>query len=644
MNNSTQLHVGALALYLVGLSALIFALYWPGLTGGFFFDDFANLLETPELQVSNFTSEAILNIWESGKAGPLGRPVSLLSFAINHYFSGFDPLHFKLTNIAIHALNAALAYILVFQLLRASTKAGENRKNQIIAGFIAVLWAVHPIQTTSVLYVVQRMTSLSATFMLIALILHILARQSEAWPTRIWSYLLAWAIFFPLALLSKETGILYFVYVAVYEMTLHPTYRRPADWFGRIYPAAVLAIAVIFLIYIFLISDEFLSGYAGRPFSMNERLMTEARILFKYVNQIVLPQLHEFGLYHDDVVVSRTLLTPPTTAASILALAGLGIYALIVRRRHSFIAFAILWFLGGHTLESTALPLELMHEHRNYIPSLGLMLLVAPVLTLGLSNNRSSWQKTTIVAIAGAFLCYASFVTYLRAQMYGNNYYRTQIEASFRPDSVRSNYEAGAAIVNLYAINPSIMLEVLARKHFERVAELDANDKLSLIGMLQLDCLSAQTSGEETLEELRTRLRDGRWIPADRAAVHGIAEMSKDGALCLTRPQVDELFAAALSNSTASIIDRSVVRSDYAMYLWLKEKDYIAARQVLNDSISENPQDILNRINLIQLHRLLGDSEAALALLANVAQRDLRRRDRNTVEAIGKELVIDSQK
>ena len=632
------------ALYFFGLSALIFALYWSGLTGGFFFDDSANILETPELQVTSFTGDALLNIWESGKAGPLGRPVSLLSFAINHHFSGFDPFHFKLTNVAIHALNAVLAYILVLQLLRAAARGDEDRNNRLIAGFIAVLWAVHPIQTTSVLYVVQRMTSLSATFMLIALILHILARQRAVPPARFWSYLLAWAVFFPLSLLSKETGGLYLVYVAVYEATLHRTSRHPADWFGRTYPAAVLATAVLFFVYVFFISGEFLSGYAGRSFSMNERLMTEARILFKYVGQIVAPRLPDFGLYHDDVVVSRTLLAPATTAASIVALAALASYALIVRQRRPLIAFAVLWFLGGHTLESTVLPLELMHEHRNYIPSLGLMFLVAPVLASVLSHRKSSWQRTTVLAVAGAFLCYAGFVTYLRAQMYGNDYFRTQIEATYHPDSVRSNYEAGVAIVNLYATNPAIMFEVLARKHFERVAELDPIDKLSLLGMLQLDCLSTKTSGEATFEELRTRLRDRRWIPADRTAVHGIAEMSKDGVLCLTRPQVDELFSAALANSTASLADRSVVRSDYAMYLWLKEKDYVAARQSLTDATEENDKDILNRINLMELEWLLGNRRAVEALLEDLDRRNLRRIDRKTVESMKLEVAAQRER
>ena len=84
-----------------GLLSLLAMVYWAGLTGGFFFDDSANILKPAGIQVKNISLNALLNVWESGIAGPLGRPISLLSFAANYYFSGFDPYSVSYTHLTL---------------------------------------------------------------------------------------------------------------------------------------------------------------------------------------------------------------------------------------------------------------------------------------------------------------------------------------------------------------------------------------------------------------------------------------------------------------------------------------------------------------------------------------------------------------
>ena len=73
--------------------------------------------------------------------------------------------------------------------------------------------------------------------------------------------------------------------------------------------------------------------------------------------------------------------------------------------------------------------------------------------------------------------------------------------------------------------------------------------------------------------------------------MHGIAEMANEGTICLSREQVDELFEVAVGNSFTSSEDRSVIRSDYVLYLWLGQKDYVAARNVLTKAIADNEND-----------------------------------------------------
>jgi hypothetical protein len=280
-----------------------------------------------------------------------------------------------------------------------------------------------------------------------------------------------------------------------------------------------------------------------------------------------------------------------------------------------------------------------MHEHRNYLPSLGIFVIISAVLLL--SDKLSSILK--LIACAGliSFTLYCALLSHLRADMYGNDFRRTQIEAQFRMESVRSQYEAGALMVNLYNAKREPMLYALADKHFERATAMDSSHKLSLIGRLQLDCLSETSIRTPIFDELKSRLKNSKWMPSDRMVMHGLSEMSNEKRLCLERKQVDELFTAALTNPSASVVDRSVVTSDYATYLWVGEKDYAAARDVLYRSTNENENDVLNRLNLLQLLRFLGDRKGVLELLGDLENRTLSRRDGVQLQSIQKELVTE---
>ena len=121
--------------------------------------------------------------------------------------------------------------------------------------------------------------------------------------------------------------------------------------------------------------------------------------------------------------------------------------------------------------------------------------------------------------------------------------------------------------------------------------------------------------------------------------MHGIAEMANEGTICLSREQVDELFEVAVGNGSTSLEDRSVIRSDHVLYLWLGQKDYVAARNVLSKAIADNENDTLNRINLLQLSRLQGDKVGALTLLADLQGRRLSRQDRALVQDVINELA-----
>lgn len=622
------------------LCSLTMLTYWAGLSGGFFFDDSVNFLEPSDIRISNFSVESLLRVWESGKSGPLGRPVSMLTFAANYYFSGFEPFVFKLTNLLIHCINGLLVYFLTRLILRsveAQLKVGDGK---LISFLITAIWVLHPIQMTSVLYVVQRMTSISSMFVLLGLLLHIWARQQLRQVRKGYLCLaLAWCVVFPLAMLSKETGVLFVGYVFVYEAVLQRKLRSKFDRIGACYITMVFGAGCIALMYLFSSGSVISQGYETRTFTLAQRLMTEARIVWAYLSLIALPLLSDFGLYHDDFELSTGLLSPQSTSLAIAGIAFLAIFASLIRERMPLVAFGVLWFLVGHSVESTLLPLELMHEHRNYLPSLGILIaLVAIGATLRKISNK--W-KILVDGGAVAFLVYMVFVTALRANMYGDDYRRTQIESQYREYSVRSHYDAGALFVNMYNKQPQPILLGMAEKHFERVNDLDSTYKFGLIGMLQLDCLSERKARNAVINELNHRLKNAKWLPLDRSAMHGISEMSNAGTICLNREQVDHLFGSALANPSTKPNDKSVILSDYAAYLWLGQKDYRAALDVLYLATKLNESDTLNKFNLLQLLRTVGDREGVSVIIRELEGMRLNRQERSYFQGIKDQVVAD---
>ena len=154
-------------LSLVGLSVLTLLVYYPGLHGPFLLDDYINLQDIGK----NGGLDSFENWWQfvtSGESGPLGRPLSLASFTLNTLEWPAAPFPFKATNLVLHIINGFLVFFLTTKILYLLGYT-DSRKKILLSVAVTAYWLIMPVQTTSVLYVVQRMTILSATFTLMGL-------------------------------------------------------------------------------------------------------------------------------------------------------------------------------------------------------------------------------------------------------------------------------------------------------------------------------------------------------------------------------------------------------------------------------------------------------------------------------------------
>lgn len=622
-------HSLALAIF-VACSLIATAIYWPGLQGGFFFDDGPSILQPEGVRLERLSPGDVRLALASGGAGPSGRPVAQLSFGLNHYASGFSPFAFKATNLAIHLCAGFLVFMLMLRLLVLSQ---PSRARLAGAVALAAIWLLHPIQVLPVLHIVQRMTSLSALFLFAAFLLHLRGRQLAGTAGTI-PMVLAWAVLWPLSFLSKETGILFPFLVLAWELTVQRSACGSLDRFARTLSVVLLGAVAAAACYAISPSGEWLwAGYAMRSFTPGERLLTEGRIIWFYLGLILLPRLEALGLYHDDIPLSGSLFDPWTTLPAILGLGGLLWIAWKWRDKSPLTAFGILWFLIGHMLESTVLPLEIAHEHRNYLPLFGLLLVAGEGWLY--MHARSGAYRTLGITLALGLLVYYPFVTALRAHQYGDDLRRTQIEAQHHRQSARAQYEAGQILsLQAEAALPDSPVHAFARTHLERAGELDPLAKMSWLGLIQLNCRAGLPVERSWIEALGIRLRDTPFAPADRNVLFSLKELAIDKTLCLERAEVEGFFADALQNRTASPSVRAMLYSWLADYRMLAIHDSPAAQMALDQSLAIAPYNPSNRLKRAQLAFLQGRYDEARMLLNRLKGADLVNSERETVNML----------
>ena len=424
------------------LSSLIVALFSgllfiPGLPGDFIFDDIPNIVDNQTIQLATLNAEALAKVAFTPQISSNLRMLPTLSFALDFWRgSGLDPAVFKTTNIVIHALTTcALAWFFRSLLLISGITATRVRW---AAPALALAWAVHPLQVSSVLYVVQRMQTMGTLFLVLALWSYLKARQAqiEGHPGR--TQMLLAMLLWVAALGCKEDSILLPAYTLALELTVlrfGAASPHLASVLRRGYLIAALAgIAVYFL----WIVPHFWQweAYPGRNFSTLDRLLTQARVLCIYMWQILLPLPQHMPFYYDGLQPSRGLLQPWTTLPAIMVVVALLGTAWRLRTRWPVFALGVFLFFSAHFVTSNVIGLELAFEHRNHFA------LIGAVLTIGSLLAHAS-ERLRIHPVVQAILCVALLVslggaTVLRAHTWSSGLALARASTETAPDSARA--------------------------------------------------------------------------------------------------------------------------------------------------------------------------------------------------------------
>lgn len=436
----TTLLVASRLLVAAGLFLLAWAAYYPGLAGGFLFDDFVNLDAIGRYGDPTHW-DVFLRYITSGTADPLGRPISLLSFLFDSTVWPADPRSFLRTNLLIHLGNGALLWTLLHRLGGILGQDGRQRWWSSCLG--AGMWMLHPLLVSTTLYAVQRQAMLPATFTLLGLLLYVTGRERMTHRGGRNGFVLMAAGLVGctvLAALSKANGVLLPLLAGTVEITVMARLPKvPLNGMGALRVARAVFIAVpsvIVLVYLLSFLSDLHAPMPHRDWTIAERLLTEPRVLFDYLVALAVPRPVTSGLFNDAFRVSTGWVSPWTTLPAIAGLLALMALALRYRSRHPAASLAVLFFLAGHSLESTTVPLELYFEHRNYLPA---MLLFWPVaIALGNARGLKGWRH----AIGALILLGLAVVTWQRADLWGHPDRLALVWAMKNPDSPRARVAA----------------------------------------------------------------------------------------------------------------------------------------------------------------------------------------------------------
>ena len=355
----------------------------------FQFDDLSNIPQNPNIHIKSFSWDHLEQLVKNTYKGSI-RIFSYFTLALNFYFGGFNVFGYHLVNLMIHIASGIFLYwflILTFNLPFLKERYGPISYK--VALFTSLIFIVHPIQTQSVTYVVQRMASMAGMFYLLSMVLYLKGRLSTG--TARFCYFGGTALSYLLGIFSKENVAILPLFVALYEfyffqnLDLSPRGKKVVF---RLVAALLILGATGLILWGQRYYGDIVEGYKIREFTLEERALTQFRVVLYYLTLLIYPHPSRLNLDYD-FPISKTILDPPMTLISILIIAGLIGYSIWTAKKRPVVSFCILWYFGNLVIESSIFPLEMVYEHRLYLPSVGPFILFSLFVVRGIEKLRN---------------------------------------------------------------------------------------------------------------------------------------------------------------------------------------------------------------------------------------------------------------
>ncbi len=543
--------------------------YSNSLRGGFLYDDYGDILDNSSIQ-SLWPLKDVFFARIGARLLLLGRPLVNLTFAINHATGGMNTLHYHLTNLAIHLL-AALSLLGVARRTLSLPRLRKEFQGAIplLSLLIALLWALHPLQTESVSYITQRYESLMGLFALLTFYCVIRTTDSRR-PT---GWALGAALSCLLALACKEVAVSLPILILLYDRAFLAGSFRNA-WRQRrvLYLGLVLAWAG----FAYLQTHTVPRGFAGFGLSMPwwRYALSQPGVILHYLRLTVWP--HPLCLDYD-WPEARTWgqILPGMVVVIGLLLASL----VALFRSHKLGFFGAFFFLILAPTSSIMPILDLAVEHRMYLP-------LAPLMALAVIGGfrASRWLKHRfglssyahrmgMLALVASTLATLGVLTYLR-----NEDYRSPLDiwmdaVAKAPHNPRTHFNYAHALNEAGYLEPAI-------QEYKRASALapTAPYPYNNLGVL----LGQHGRLQESLENLRTAIK----LKPDEAKFYvnlGVTLLNKKSAdnaiICFQRAiEIDPRISAdALNNIGQAFLQKGQIDKAIEYYRMAINSNYKTA-------------------------------------------------------------------
>ncbi len=547
------------------LVAGVVAVYLPSIGAPFIFDDAAAILENEsirQLHPLRGTAE---------RPGPLrppigsplaARPLINTSFAVNYHFGRLDPTGYRAVHLVAHTLAAVLLWRLLARILRLPHFHGRfSRVAEPVAWLSAMLWAVHPVNSETVVYLTQRTELFVGLAAFTAWYASLRYWDAEGRLRRgLWIVVAASASL--AGMLSKEVMVPAVALIPAFDFLLRG--RSPRRGFTESWPLYVaLAISAVPLAWIYAGGIRTPGGGFDMGVSVTDWWLTQARVLFLYLRLAVWPhplQIH----YHfpDEIAFAAAWPWAAATGAIVIGTAWL-------LTRRSAVGFAGLVFLA--ILSPTSLiplPGEAAAERRMYLPLAAILPLVVAGGCWLIAKLRSIrfpaagsvraqprplglLEISPVVVVAIALAGLLAVVANRRADVYQNEW---DLWVDVRTHQPRSPL----ATINLGTILAEKGDPRAALSHFRQAVEHDPKSYLAHFNYAR----SLETTGEPLLAIEHYR-RAARARAEDAATHYNLARLLEtyddpDDAIDHYRRAIDAdpSFAAAHANLAILLFTR----------------------------------------------------------------------------------------
>ncbi|MDR6644521.1 hypothetical protein J2X57_003764 [Luteibacter sp. 1214] len=640
MKWNTLLHHLSRPWVLLGIGLMMTAMaYWPGLTGTWLFDDYPNIVDNPGVHITDASVAELTKAALSSPASDFKRPLASLSFAINYLATGTNAPAMKITNLFIHLLNGIAAFLLLRSLLRAARSEGSDgpgtRMGDRYAALMAAAWLVLPINISSVLYIVQRMESMANFAVLLGLWGYIAGRQrmlngkTLGLPLATISVVAATAA----GALAKETAVLLPLYAALVEIFIFR--GRTASELGKRTDKRIVTFFIIILFLPLVAGAVWLtpgllnsSTWVTRDFTLDTRLLSEARIVMDYIAWTILPTPRALSFYHDDFVISQGILSPPSTALSIAGIAALLALAWWLRNRIPLAGLGIALYFGCHLLTGTVLPLELVYEHRNYFSSMALILALGAAVAAIPSPN--SFFRGLAGACLGMLMFHWIFITWMTSTAWGNPLALARELAYRAPESPRAQYELGRTYIiysNYDSKSPFIPLVYEPLEHAARIPGSSVLPEQALIFMTSRMNLPVKDAWWQSIE---SKLKAHPATIQDESSLDALAQCLRDNACHFPAQNLLDAFGAALSHDRRS----PRLLAMYANFAFEVIKDHDLAYRVQTEAVEKAPNEPAYRITLARIAMDRGNVAVAKEQLSALSSMNIGGRLSHDIDSL----------